>query len=313
VRRWIAWLSLLAATAVATGCLTRYHPEPGPYNVGVDHLDQGRYAKAVSSFKRALEIHPTDYRSEFNLGCAYEAQGKTEEAKTRYLRVIELDPANVPARINLAALARQAGDLDRARELLKEATNVDPDNPQGPSNLAQLALDEGDLSAAEKQLEEAIRRDPKHADSLYRLGRLHERKHETDAAVAAYIRAIDSNPDDFPSLFRLGSIELAQKEFRQAVRHLELATLIRGDFRPAWVNLSRAYAGLERLENAVLAAWEARDLAKDDDEKKEDRSRLDRLYRALLEGVRREEEGAEGPRDQGVKGKNGGRDRQDGP
>ena len=265
-----------------TGCLTRYHPEPGPFNEGVDQLDQERYADAVASFKRALELYPDDYRSHFNLGCAYDALGRTEAAKEQYEAVLKIQPGNVPARLNLAAQALRAGDRNRAVGLLEEAAGADTDDPRGPSSRAQLALEEGDLAAAERWLKIALERDPEHADTLYRLGRLHEQKKEPAAAAAAYEAAVKSDPEDFASLCRLGALALAGNDPVSSVRYLERATVVRGDFRTAWLDLSGAYLALGRLESALLAAWEARDLAETPEEKARDREHLRDLYRRLL-------------------------------
>ena len=113
-----AWILL---GVLLTGCVTRYHPETGPYNQGVDQLDQGRYADALASFKRALELRPHDYRAEFNLGVAFEALGKSDQARDHYAKVIQANPGNVPARLNLAALARLHGNPAEARRWLEEA------------------------------------------------------------------------------------------------------------------------------------------------------------------------------------------------
>ena len=108
-----------------------------------------------------------------------------------------------------------------------------------------------------------------------------ETKGDLEAAVEAYEQALATEPEDVPSLVRLGAIRLGQKRPADAARFLERATVARPDFRPAWIGLGRAYRELGRLEDALVAAWEVRDLG--EDRHPEDRERIRELYRLALE------------------------------
>lgn len=268
--------------SVLAACAGTYHPEPGAYNRGVGALDDDHPAEAVRFFKRALERDPGDYRARFNLGVAYEAFGRPDAARAEYEAVAGAMPDNVPARLNLAAMALADGDAAEARRLYEAAATADPDDPRGPSALAQLLLIEGDLDGAEAALTEALRRDPRDPASEYRMGRLLERRDRIDEAIAAYGRALDAAPEDGPSLRRLGALSLAREDWPAAVRWLERATIARRTDRRAWVDLSAAYEGAGRLEDALVAAWEARDLG-DADTAAADRARLEHLYLRLAD------------------------------
>ncbi|MBV5277423.1 tetratricopeptide repeat protein, partial [bacterium] len=75
--------------------------------------EQGRYAEAESSYRRAIELAPDYHQAHGNLGNTLEELSRFGEAENSYRRAIELKPDYAPARTNLGILLLSLG---RSRE-----------------------------------------------------------------------------------------------------------------------------------------------------------------------------------------------------
>jgi Flp pilus assembly protein TadD len=66
--------------------------------MGVALGNLGRPEEAIASFRRALEIDPTDAATHYNMGVALNNLGRPEEAIASYRRALEIDPSYKKAR-----------------------------------------------------------------------------------------------------------------------------------------------------------------------------------------------------------------------
>ncbi len=95
---------LLAMTLLALVVLPCGAEDPGPadtssvlsaldyYTLGINYAAQGRYESAVSSFEKAIEADPENYRPYFALGQSLAKLGNHEAAIAAYDQAITLSP-----------------------------------------------------------------------------------------------------------------------------------------------------------------------------------------------------------------------------
>lgn len=129
VRR--GWLGCSAAALVLSGslgCVTTESPElqkPDPavvaekqaearYNMGIDHLNNGRTALAVREFLASLELEEADAWTHFALAEAYRRQGRTDDSVYHLTRSMELKGDFHSARLNLSGVYIQRGEFEKA-------------------------------------------------------------------------------------------------------------------------------------------------------------------------------------------------------
>ncbi len=122
-------------------------------NLGVLLMDQQNYAGAVSAFRRAAELEPTDPRPMTNMGIAFYRAGWADDALDHFDRALVISPTYVPALRGAAAAGDAVGratekDLDR----LKAALLYDADP-------AWREFFERRRSVVQQQLREKGRRD----------------------------------------------------------------------------------------------------------------------------------------------------------
>lgn len=78
---------------------------------------RGEIDRAVTLYRAALRLDPTNTRAQNDLGVALQARGKRTEAEAAYRRAAALDPFSFTAHLNLALVLRS---LNRAAEASQE-------------------------------------------------------------------------------------------------------------------------------------------------------------------------------------------------
>ena len=84
---------------------------------------------AISAFKQAHDISPTDVKPLLEMAMAYDDTGRNEEARRFYEEVLKINPDQYQALNNLAYLKADAGvDLDQALTFAQRAEQANPNN-----------------------------------------------------------------------------------------------------------------------------------------------------------------------------------------
>lgn len=109
----------------------------------------GRYRAAASSYRRAIELSPSDWSAVNGLGITCFLTGRTARALDLWSRAAKGDPVNVPVyRSNLAEGFQQIGLLDRAGNEARSVLSVAPNLPYAVRNEALIGLLRGDTATA---------------------------------------------------------------------------------------------------------------------------------------------------------------------
>jgi tetratricopeptide (TPR) repeat protein len=88
-------------------------------NLGVVYAKKGMYDRALQNYKKALSLDPEYTAVLMNLGIAFVKLCEYDEAKKHFDKVLEMDPRNTKAVHYKAAALRKEGKKDQALDLLK--------------------------------------------------------------------------------------------------------------------------------------------------------------------------------------------------
>ncbi len=154
-----------------------------------------RTNKTVEVYEKALELRPDDARFHHYLGMLYELRGDSERAVARYEDAIRLDPDLAEAKNNLAYIyADQGKNLDRALDLAQDAKTLLPDNPSVSDTLGWVLYKRGVPAAAISYLKEAEAATKDGDASLgvvrHHLALAYEANGDTAEAIAALDRSL---------------------------------------------------------------------------------------------------------------------------
>jgi tetratricopeptide (TPR) repeat protein len=91
-------------------------------NMGQLLLEQGNYSDAVSAYRIASGLEPTDPRPEYNIGLAYQRVGWAQDSLTYFDNALERDPNYQPALRGMIRSAEMLGLADaRIMSIIRNA------------------------------------------------------------------------------------------------------------------------------------------------------------------------------------------------
>jgi tetratricopeptide (TPR) repeat protein len=147
---------------------------------------RGRYADALASFRKAVELDPGLTKAWENIGWAQHRLGNDHEALRVWTTVLKVEPGN-------AAIWNAVGEIE---------------------------LDQGAAARAAAAFERSVRLAPDQWDVRLRLGRAYESLGQGDAAEAQYRAVLGARPTDAKAALRLADLQKARGD-----RSAALATL----------------------------------------------------------------------------------------
>jgi len=159
-------------------------------NVGVERMQKGDTASALSYFRRAIVDNDRNFSPAWvNLGTLYLRNGHPAHAETAYLQALEADGSDLVAMSSLARLYEMQGDRERAAAYRKRVVRHRNLNPYYRYELARRAYAAQDYDAAIGHLKYAVRKRPKEDQFCFLLGLSYLEKGDERAARSWFARA----------------------------------------------------------------------------------------------------------------------------
>jgi len=128
-------------------CPTKNETARISYNNGLRLSGQGKPAKAMQEYQKAIELDANYCDAMDNLGQLLRSQGKLDEAIYWYKRSINLVPGNRAAHTDLAVAYRFQGEFDAAISEYQIVLKMNPRDPEGYYGLGTVYFASKDLSA----------------------------------------------------------------------------------------------------------------------------------------------------------------------
>lgn len=273
--------------------------EPDNYlalqHIGLIHEQKEDYEKALSCYKRSLEIKEDVSATHFFIGNAHQKLGNYDKAIEEYKNAIRLDPEIPLLYNNLAWAFYQTGDFDRAIRAFEEAINLDPDLPFPYNGLGYIYQEMGYLEEAVEEFSQAIDIFPEYAAARLKLGWVYYQMGNYDKAAAEFnavietagdgnylesahyslantflaqnlleeayeefLQVIKRDPNFVDSYFHLGVICSKLAMYDQAVAYLDQCVQKNSQFKDqAHVYSALSYASLRKFDEALDACQRA--------------------------------------------------------
>jgi tetratricopeptide (TPR) repeat protein len=190
--------------------------------VGQNHLEEGRYEKALRTYDMLIELCATDKElDEFDFTlkhaiAALRAKHLKEAYKSfKLARTMKQDVFEV--NYNLGYLEYKAKNYEKAASLLQQALQQQPEHVQSLKYLGMTRLKLKRYGDAATSLRKAIDLEPEDKEALFALGQCYYNigKNEQALQVFSHLRT-DSNIGPTASLYA-GSINMKSKRVDQAI------------------------------------------------------------------------------------------------
>lgn len=131
-----------------------------PFDRGLTHLEQGRFADAAAELRRAYDLAGEAPIAAFYLGTALQRDGRPSEAVEYYRQADEAFPGSGTVLNNLGFAWLQLGRYDRALPTLRQAVEAAPDNARAHLNLGLTYYGLSRFDDALSAWERAVELDP---------------------------------------------------------------------------------------------------------------------------------------------------------
>jgi len=232
----MGWL-LCGALAAACGCATagrspedeaRLKQAKSNFEIGIDHMDHGRYALALQALLDAESLDPKNARIHVALAEAYMHRGRVDDAEKHLLRALDIYPLYHDARLNLSALYLMSGRFSEAamhsRLLVDDATF--PATWRALTNLGVAEIGLGNLVEARKNLQLAYEYNRAYWPALLSLGTLAKREGRMREAIEYFEQALAQQPTPNARAevnYRLAEVYVSLGKRERAVSYLRTA------------------------------------------------------------------------------------------
>ncbi|MCC8999918.1 MAG: tetratricopeptide repeat protein, partial [Candidatus Contendobacter sp.] len=138
-------------------------------NIGLIHIDQGRFDQAEAAYRAALNLQPAFTQAAVNLADLYRIQGRDEDGEKVLRQALELDPRNATAHHALGLLLIRQKRLPEALSALAEAARFGEDNARYGYVYAVALNSAGQGSKAIQELETVLAKHPNDRETLMAL------------------------------------------------------------------------------------------------------------------------------------------------
>lgn len=185
-----------ATTESALARETRLKQARSHFEIGVDHLQRGRYAEGLQEFLTAESFDPSSPKIQIGLAEAYLHRGRAAEAEAHLLRALEIDPGSHDARLNLSALYLETGRYEDSAEHARILAD-DPTFPavwRAYTNLAVAEISLERYAEAREHLDRALAYNRSYWPAYLTLGILEQAVGHPQEAIAAFEQALEKNP-----------------------------------------------------------------------------------------------------------------------
>jgi len=150
---------------------------------------EGNYDKAISLWKRVLELNPSLQKTRRDLAMACMESGDIESAKNHLIEVLRLNPADAWGWVVLGNLyAQNEKDWMTAEKFLRRALEIAPNDPWALNGVASVMAQRGQTDQAVKFFEQAISANPELPNPYYGLGVTFSRNNDPVLASRALDR-----------------------------------------------------------------------------------------------------------------------------
>ncbi|MEG4322807.1 MULTISPECIES: tetratricopeptide repeat protein [unclassified Microcoleus] len=161
------------------------------FTLGNTLLELGQLEKAISCYRRAIQLQPSYADAYHNLGEVLSVQEQWEDAIAAYWQAIELKPNYEGSHYSLGKVWATLDRREDAIACYRRAIELNPSFAQAYQSLGEVLDRHGQLDEAIGCYEKTIELKPDIWEFHHKLGDALQEKGEIDGAIHAYHRAIE--------------------------------------------------------------------------------------------------------------------------
>jgi len=233
---------------------------------GKTYLSEKNYDKARIEIKNVLQIDPKFADAFYLMGQLEEKNKELVKAMSNYKKAIELDPKHVEAKVKLATIYVIAGTenyLNDAGDLLLEVKKIQPDYPEADLVLSTIKYKVGSKSDAVKELEAIAQSNPNLVEAISLLSSIYLTDKKEAEAIKLLLKGVSDNPENITLRMSLSKLFTQNKKYSDAEKLIVESVKIEPENYSLQVALSSFYVISKQFDKAEEVL---RNAIKQDDE-----------------------------------------------
>ena len=215
------------------------------------YMDTGRLNLAKRALKLGLEQHPKSTGLKLVQVEMLVYEDKLDIAEKLLNELYAIEPTNEEIYIQKANICSKRDQHEKAVELLKTALKYTDDYADVYNLIGMEYLFMDNLEKAKENFIKCLEEDLEDQSALYNVVYCFEFLDQNQEAIAYLNKYIDKNPYSEIAWHQLGRLHYGVKEYENAIRAFEYATLIDDEFLGAFMEKAKAYERLKKYEEAI--------------------------------------------------------------
>ena len=220
---------------------------------GKAYLAEKNYEKAKIEIKNVLQIDPKYAEAYYLMGRLNDKERAFGKAISNYKKALELNPDHVEAKVKLAVIYVIAGTEDyisKAKKLLGEVKVLDPNNSEAAFVAGTILYKTGKEKEAISQMSSVLKSDRHLIGGISLLSNIYIAKSRESEAVELLKKGVNDNPNESYLLISLAKIQAKNGDLDSAEKNLKKAIEIEPEKFSLKVVLSKFYASTDQLDKA---------------------------------------------------------------
>ena len=221
-------------------------------NIILHYLDMGKPALAKKALKLALEQHPRSTGLKLVQVEMLVYDDKLDVAEKLLNELYAIEPTNEEIYIQKASIFSKRNQNEKAIEQLNIALQFTDDLADVYNLIGMEYLFMDNLEKARDSFIQCLEVDLEDQSALYNVVYCFEFLDQNQEAISYLKKYIDKNPYSEIAWHQLGRLHYGVKEYEDAIRAFEYATLIDDEFLGAFMEKAKALERLKKYEEAIV-------------------------------------------------------------
>ena len=215
------------------------------------YLDMGKASLAKKALKLALDQHPKSTGLKLVQVEMLVYDDKLDIAEKLLNELYAIEPNNEEIYIQKANICSKRDQHEKAVELLKIALQFTDDYADVYNLIGMEYLFMDKLEEAKQSFIKCLEEDLEDQSALYNVVYCFEFLDQNLEAIAYLNKYIDKNPYSEIAWHQMGRLYYGVKDYENAIRAFDYATLIDDEFLGAFMERAKAFERLDRHEEAI--------------------------------------------------------------
>ena len=215
------------------------------------YLDMGKPALAKKALKLALEQHPKSTGLKLVQVEMLVYDDKLDTAEKMLNELFAIEPNNDEAYIQKASIYSKRDNHAEAIRLLKIALQHTEDLADVYNLIGMEYLFMDELEMAKENFIKCLDEDPEDQASLYNVVYCYEFLDQNQLAIDYLNKYINQNPYSEIAWHQIGRLHYGLKQYPEAVRAFDFATIIDDEFLGAFMEKAKAHERLKEYDLAI--------------------------------------------------------------